>query len=72
MHTEFHDGLDPTRFDARRIPRLLWSDPDDVVAASLAALERGQTVCVPGVQYRLVRALARTGLIGLGLSLARR
>jgi short-subunit dehydrogenase len=72
MHTELHDGLDTARFDARRIPRFLWSDPADVVAASLAELARGRTLCIPGAQYRLIYLLARTGLLDALVPLAAR
>jgi short-subunit dehydrogenase len=72
IHTEFHDSLDPRRFDPSRIPGFLWSPPEDVVTASLAGLERGQGICVPGAQNRLILAVARTGVIHPALSLAQR
>lgn len=44
--TEFHNDLpmDPGRLAAMAI------DPDSVVAASLAALDRGELICVPGLE----------------------
>ena len=72
IRTEFHNSLDPRRFDPSRIPGFMWSPPEDVVTASLAGLERGQVICVPGAQYRLILALARTGVIHPALSLAQR
>lgn len=37
-----------------------WMEPDEVVAASLKALERREkTVCVPGVANRIVLRIAR-------------
>lgn len=72
IHTEFHDSLDRRRFDPERIPAFLWSSPEDVVASSLDALERGKVICVPGTQYRLIYALARAGLAQPALSLAQR
>jgi short-subunit dehydrogenase len=72
IHTEFHDSLDRRRFDPDRIPAFLWSTPEDVVASSLDALERGKAICVPGAQYRLIYALARAGLAQPALSLAQR
>jgi uncharacterized protein len=43
--TEFHQG---TGIDLARLP-VTPMDPGDVVTASLAALELGETVCVPGL-----------------------
>jgi len=65
IHTEFHDTLDRERFDPERIPEFLWCSAEDVAASSLAALERGRVICVPGAQYRAIYLLARTGFIDL-------
>ena len=43
--TEFHQG---TGIDLSRLP-VTPMDPGDVVTACLAALELGETVCVPGL-----------------------
>jgi len=64
-HTEFHEraGL-----NVGRIPRSLWLQADDVVADAFRALHRGQVLCVPGRQYKVIIALARlapAGLVGL-------
>lgn len=48
-----------------RIPKGLWMSAEDVVAASLQALGRGDAVCIPGFKNRLMVALARFGLIPL-------
>ena len=50
-HTEFQQraGIDVTR-----IPDFVWMTPEAVVAASLAALQRQDVVCVPGLQNRLL------------------
>jgi uncharacterized protein len=64
--SEFHDvaGIDPAT-----IPSSLWTTAEDVVAASLAGLERNQLFVIPGWRYKLlVRALAvlPMGLIRAG------
>jgi short-subunit dehydrogenase len=47
--TEFHASPENERLDVRsRIPKRLWMSADDVVAASLRALRRGQLLCLPG------------------------
>ena len=53
--TEFQQraGIDPGD-----VPAFAWMDPDDVVDASLAALERGEVVCVPGLGYRALAGVA--------------
>jgi uncharacterized protein len=46
--------------DERAIPAFAWMIPEAVVAASLAGLERGRAVCVPGFSNRvLATVLAR-------------
>ena len=46
--TEFHDPMVEAGFDRTRIPEHLWMSADAVVAASLAALDSGQVIVVPG------------------------
>ncbi|GIW42151.1 MAG: dehydrogenase [Candidatus Binatia bacterium] len=41
---------------AESVPGWLWMSPEEVVDASLAALEKGRTLCVPGAPYRLAVA----------------
>ncbi|HWC98613.1 MAG TPA: SDR family oxidoreductase [Candidatus Sulfopaludibacter sp.] len=54
--SEFHDVA---RIDPATVPVSLWTTADDVVAASLAGLERNKLFVVPGWRYKLlVRALA--------------
>jgi short-subunit dehydrogenase len=60
--TEFQEvaGVDPNR-----VPGFAWMSAERVVEASLAALARGDAVCIPGVGNRLlggVSALAPRGL----------
>jgi uncharacterized protein len=47
VRTEFHlrMGMDPNRF-----PPEIVSTPEDVVQASLAALNRGEVICLPGME----------------------
>jgi short-subunit dehydrogenase len=62
--TEFHETPEYTQHGVKeRIPRLLWSSPEAVVAASLEALERGEVVCVPGWINRAFVAVARLGVV---------
>jgi len=57
VDTEFHRLHAPMR-----LPGFMWSTADRVVAESLAALERGQVICIPGRIYRLIAALGTTPL----------
>jgi len=56
VHTEFHDraGLNMSA-----LPDWMWLEADEVVAAGLRALRRGQSVCVPGRQYKAIVGVAR-------------
>jgi short-subunit dehydrogenase len=45
--------------DVSRLPGFLFMEPEAVVAESLAALERGRVVCVPGVGNRALASLSR-------------
>jgi short-subunit dehydrogenase len=54
--TEFHDVM---RMDRKRIPAALWMRAEDVVAESLAGLERGKLFVIPGWHYRLLASLRR-------------
>ena len=50
-YSEFHDVMG---MDRSAIPRGLWMRAEDVVAAALAGLERGQLFVVPGFRYKLL------------------
>ncbi len=43
--------------DTSALPEFMWMTPEDVVAASLADLERGKLICVPGVGYQALVSL---------------
>ncbi len=53
-YSEFHDV---THQDRRVIPKPLWLHAQDVVAASLRGLDRGQLFVVTGWRYKLLVAL---------------
>lgn len=44
--------------DLSLVPKFMWMAPDQVVASSLQALDKGQVVCVPGVLNRIAARLA--------------
>jgi short-subunit dehydrogenase len=54
------------------VPGFAWAEPDEVVAAGLAALERNQAVCVPGTLNKLAAASPRLAPRPLVRALARR
>jgi len=49
-YTEFHDTLG---IDRSAVPRSLWMSSEEVVGASLRALEQGRLIVIPGWRYRL-------------------
>ena len=53
-YSEFHDVA---HMDRNVIPKQMWMEAKDVVAASLRGLDRGKLVVVPGWRYKLVVAL---------------
>ncbi len=52
-HTGFHASIGVER----KIPEPFWLTPEEVVDASLSALERGAVVCVPGKKQHLFVSL---------------
>jgi len=46
--TEFHDRESFSAFDKSRVPDEVWMDTETVVATSMAALDAGQQIVVPG------------------------
>lgn len=58
VRTEFHERAG---IDMGSLPRPLWLTVDEVVAGSLADLEKNRVISVPGAQYKAIAAVA--GLI---------
>lgn len=56
VHTEFHERAG---IDMDSIPKLLWLNVDQVVAASLSDLDKGRVLSVPGVQYKVISSASR-------------
>lgn len=67
-HTSFHSTPEYKEFDRSAFPRFMWMSADEVVAKSLAALERNKVVMIPGLVNKIMVALLRLGVAG---SLAR-
>ncbi len=55
-HTEIFERAN---VDTSALPGFLWMEADDVVRESLAALERGEVVFVPGLANRTLTALTQ-------------
>jgi len=53
-HTEFHATA---HMDESAWPRAAWLSAEQVVDAALAAVRRGDVLCVPSVKYKLASAL---------------
>lgn len=53
VRTEFHDVAG---IDQAMVPSGAWLRAPDVVSAALAALARGEALCVPGLGYKLLAA----------------
>ena len=55
-HTEI---FEQAKVDTSGLPGFFWMEPDEVVAESLAALERGDVIVVPGLANRALSAITR-------------
>lgn len=64
-HTEFHEVMGTTD-TARRLPRILWQQPDAVVREALAAANAGKPVCVPGLVNKILAAAMRPMPLRMG------
>ncbi len=62
VYTGFHDTPEYTHFSRKSVPGFLWMTSEQVVSASLKALEGHQLICIPGLIYQLAGALARNSL----------
>lgn len=54
IRTEFHERAG---IDMASVPDFLWLDVDSVVQTSLADLDKGRVISIPGVQYRALTAV---------------
>ncbi|HBZ69189.1 MAG TPA: hypothetical protein DEP35_05345 [Deltaproteobacteria bacterium] len=54
-HTEFQDRAG---IDASKIPAVAWMEAGEVVDASLAALRRGDLICVPGGMNKAIAVVS--------------
>ena len=48
--TEFQSTAE---YETSRIPKAVWQTPEQVVDASLAALDKGKVLCIPGVHNKV-------------------
>jgi short-subunit dehydrogenase len=55
-HTEFHQR---GKMNMSGLPKWLWLDAEKVVTAGLKAVLRGETIAIPGAQYRILTFLIR-------------
>ena len=55
-HTEFHQR---GKMNMSALPSWLWLNADDVVRASIRAVQKGKAVSIPGWQYRIIYQLMR-------------
>ncbi|WP_433136849.1 SDR family NAD(P)-dependent oxidoreductase [Actinomadura nitritigenes] len=53
--SEFHDVMG-TRDEADHLPKILWQEPEAVVAEGWAAVMKGKPVCVPGLVNKVSAA----------------
>jgi short-subunit dehydrogenase len=40
-------------FDRSKLPRLLWSKPDNIAKSALAAARKGRALCIPGLLNKI-------------------
>ncbi len=57
-YTEFHD-VTGTREEMRRMPKMMWLKADHVAREGYDAVMKNRAICIPGVQYKTITALAR-------------
>jgi short-subunit dehydrogenase len=63
-YSEFHDTAEYEGFDRKQVPGTLWMSADAVVSESLAALDGGRVIVIPGRRYRGIVAAANSPLRG--------
>jgi hypothetical protein len=62
VRTEFHQRLGS---DTDSAPRLLWLDPDRVVAEALVDLDAGKALSIPSKRYKVIAAVVRVVPVSL-------
>lgn len=62
IRTEFHEAKGISRERRSQIPKFLWVSAEKIVNESLASLERGNVICVPGMMYRLIAILGTNSM----------
>jgi short-subunit dehydrogenase len=63
-HTEFHTARESMlKMKTENIPGFMWMDASRVTAISLKALDRNQSLVVPGLIYKLAVFVGRLGWI---------
>lgn len=70
--TEFHDTDEYADFDRGRVPAPMWMTSQQVVRASLRALETEKVIVIPGLRYKLMIAMLRVPGLPRLARLARR
>ena len=63
--TEFHDTPEYADWDRNSVPSRMWDTPEHVVEVAWRDLERGKSLCVPGLRNKLVVFAMGSGLVGL-------
>lgn len=69
VRTEFHQR---GQMDVSGVPRWMWLKADKVVAASLKDLDKGKSVSIPSLRYKVLATLARYLPKGLVTRIAKR
>jgi len=68
-YTEFHTTADYNGNEREVLPRWVWMTAEEVVRYSLSKLDANKVIIVPGLKYRVVAFLLRTGIGGVLMAL---
>ncbi|NLA65819.1 MAG: SDR family NAD(P)-dependent oxidoreductase [Leucobacter sp.] len=70
-HTNFHErlGLPPGQ---EGVPSWMWLDAKKVVSASLRDIERGKSLSIPSLKYKVLAGVARVVPAGLAANVGKR
>ena len=68
--SEFHD-VSGTRAAMNRLPKFLWLSAERVAEDGYRALMKNEPICIPGMQYRWISAIARLLPMGLAYRIGR-